>query len=403
MKKIALVAYALNIGGMETFLLGLARHLKTKGMAPTFVITDYIGPWHKKPVADGFAVEAILPRIWQSRARHARRVAACLKKFDIVLINHSAAAQSSLGLLPKSVVAIPVLHNDSASIYTVGLANRQNSDLVVAVSERIRLQSIARGISPEQIRCVKYGVEVVKDLQNAARNSSKDTLLRIAFVGRIEHRQKGVLHLPGILHGMTARGIRFHCDIIGGGGDMGELRVQMMAAVPPGAVTFHGPLPHENAMRVLQDADALLMPSNYEGQGIVIFEAMMRGVVPVVSNLRDVTDTVIAHGKNGILVKAGDEYGFADALAQLANDRKLLAKMSRAARQTALEEYGVGAMVQQYLDIFAVCGQKHDNPGFNGRTGTLHYPLLGRWPGIPSGIVNMIVRAKKVLKKLFKI
>lgn len=89
--KIALVTYALNIGGMES----------------TFVVTDSTGAWHENPLADGFRVLGVLPRMWQSSRRHAKRVAKALRDFDAVILNQSRAAQSAAVLLPIESLRSP--------------------------------------------------------------------------------------------------------------------------------------------------------------------------------------------------------------------------------------------------------------------------------------------------------
>ena len=386
MKKIALVTYALNVGGMETFMLGLARQLRTEGLEPTFVITDSIGPWHDKPRSEDFDVLSIVQSTWQSRITHTKNVAECLKQFDVVLLNHSASAQSSLGLLPESLVAIPILHNDDEAIYSVGLSNEDNIDIVVTVSERLRTQAIARGMPAERVFCISNGVEVFPDFPKESRSVGNNGPLRIAFIGRIVHRQKGVFYLPGILGKLSARNIPVRMDIIGSGSDLESLRERVAAADINAQVRFHGALPHEDAMRLLQDADVLIMPSHYEGQGIVLLEAMARAVVPVVSHLQGITNVVIANGVNGILVPVGDEEGLAGALAHLADDRQRLECMAKAAWQATLNRYSLGIMAKQYLSLIEECCEKRRQGKMPSRSGELYFSLLGRHPRVPLGL-----------------
>ncbi|MCM2356993.1 MAG: glycosyltransferase family 4 protein [Geobacteraceae bacterium] len=393
MKKIALVTYALNVGGMETFMLGLARHLRAGGLDPAFVITDYIGPWHEKPRAEGLVVHTILQSTWQSRIAHTKNVAECLREFDVVLLNHSVSAQSSLGLLPQSLVAISILHNDDESIYAVGLSNQDNIDNVVTVSERLRIQAIARGMPAERVRCIRNGVEVFPGFPKGSRPFDTDGPLRVAFVGRIEHRQKGVFYLPGILARLSARNIPLQMDIIGSGSDLELLRQRVAAADIKARVRFHGSLTHEDAMRLLQAADVLIMPSHYEGQGVVLFEAMARAVVPVASHLSGVTNVVIADGVNGMLVPVGAEEGFAEALATLSGDRQQLECMARAAWQAALKEYSIETMAAEYTDLMTECRGRR-NGEMPRRTGIIDRTLLGRYPEIPRGMGSMAARMR---------
>jgi glycosyltransferase involved in cell wall biosynthesis len=58
-------------------------------------------------------------------------------------------------------------------------------------------------------------------------------------------------------------------------------------------------------VKVLCDADVLLMPSRFEGLPLALLESMAAGCVPVVSN-RGSISTVVEDGRNGFLVEPGD-------------------------------------------------------------------------------------------------
>lgn len=381
--NVALVTYALNIGGMESFLFGLARNLRTMGAESTFVLTEAPGDWHANPLAEGFRVMSVLPRKWQSRRRHSRRVAEALRGFDAVILNHSRAAQSAAGLFPDRAAVISVLHNDMDDVYRVGLANQANVDRFVAVGEQVRREAIRRGAPPERLSCIRNGVEVFHEYPKTGGRSCADGLLRMIYVGRIEHGQKGVFYLPAIVAGARERGAAVTLDVVGDGSDCPELRARVEGLGLSGLVAFHGALPHAETMRMLGDADVLIMPSHYEGQPITLFEAMARGVVPVASLLPGITDSVIADGMDGLLAPVGDERAFADKLARLAADRELVAALSRAAWQSAVDNFGCEAMTRQYVSLVRRCLEERRDVRLGRRTGKLYLPLLGKRSAFP--------------------
>ena len=381
--KVALVTYALNIGGMESFLFGLARRLRDSGMQPAFVVTESAGDWHGRPRDEGFEVMAVLPRRWQSRRRHARRVAAALRGFDAVLLNHSSAAQCAAGLLPDTTAVIAVLHNDMDDVYRIGLANQSDVDRFVAVGEQVRDEALRRGAPPARVSFIRNGVEVFREYPKNDSTSCLRQPLRVMYIGRIEHRQKGVFHLPGIAAGVRDRGAGATFDVIGDGSDLAELRLRVREAGLAGAVTFHGALPHAETTVLLRAADVLIMPSHYEGQPVALFEAMARGVVPLVSRLPGITDTVIADGADGLLAPVGDESAFVDRLVSLAENRERVSAMSRAAWQSALERFGEETMARRYVDLMETCWQERRNGAAGGRSRRLYLPLLGKRSQFP--------------------
>jgi glycosyltransferase involved in cell wall biosynthesis len=136
-------------------------------------------------------------------------------------------------------------------------------------------------------------------------------------------------------------------------------------------------------MQYLQAADALLMPSYFEGQPITLFEAMARGVVPGASLLPGITDTVVSSGSDGFLVRVGDEAGFADALARL-TDPAAYAGMSPNAWEKAREHFSVGAMTRSYLKLISLCRERRKERLAPGRSGDIDLSLLGKRSGIPA-------------------
>ncbi len=394
--KVALVTYALNVGGLETFMIGLAHQLRAKGLEPTFVITDFIGPWHNKPLEEGFKIETILSSLWQSRIGHARALAHVLSSFDVILLNHSLVAQSALGMLPESCVAVSILHNDHDAIYNVGLANIENVDRIVAVSEKVRAEAIRRGAPPEKVRFIRNGVDIFANYPKVDRPSLPNEPLKVVYVGTIEHAQKGVFYLPGIMSKVAQRGYPVSLEVVGDGKDMAPLR-EKFTKLPQTNVHFHGALPHDEAMDILLASDVLLLPSHHEGQPLVLFEAMARGVVPVVSNLDKITNTVVTNGRSGILVTVGDEEAFAQAIITLAGNRAVLRNISMTAWQIARDECSIDIMALNYMNLITESIKKRRECQGLKRSDRINVKLLGRYSRTPLILQQLASRVKNIV------
>jgi glycosyltransferase involved in cell wall biosynthesis len=383
--KIALVVYALNVGGMETVLLQLAAALRRKGCDVAFVVTESVGAWHGLPRQQGIEVHDVLPAAHQSNIGHARRVAQVLAGFDVCLLNHSRFAQGILGLLPPGTCTIAILHNLHPDIFRVGLANPANLDAAVAVGEAVRREAERLAGSTLTVRHIPNGIAMPQVPARAVRDASEP--LRLACLGRVEHQQKGVLYLPQIAAGLLQRGVAFSLDVVGDGPDLPQLSAALAAQCPAAAVTLHGSLAQESAMQVLQRCDVLLLPSHFEGQPLVLLEAMARGVVPVASRLEGVTDTVIDHERCGLLAAAGKPDEFAAAIARLGADRDLLTQLSAAARSRVREQFDADVMADRYL---ALIGELRARP--RTRTGRVDKSVLGRGAHLPVAVRQVAVR-----------
>lgn len=109
-------------------------------------------------------------------------------------------------------------------------------------------------------------------------------------------------------------------------------RMQREAADQGLAVRFLGSLPDGQVRRMLETHHVLVVPSQYEGFGIVYLEAMGFGVVPVATR-SGAAGEIIDHGKNGILIDAGDWRALALELSRLAGDGQKWQALSRGAQE----------------------------------------------------------------------
>ena len=96
-------------------------------------------------------------------------------------------------------------------------------------------------------------------------------------------------------------------------------------------VTFHSSLNNQPLIEKLKQAHVLVVPSSYEGFGIVYLEGMGFGL-PAIGTTLGAASEVIEDGKTGYLIQPGDAQGLANRLKVLNERRDLLLEMSLAAR-----------------------------------------------------------------------
>lgn len=116
-------------------------------------------------------------------------------------------------------------------------------------------------------------------------------------------------------------------------------------------VELRGSVPEEDLPALYQGASLFLLPSNEEGWGLVLVEAMASGL-PVVATRTDGAAEIVREGETGHLVPVGDSETLA-ARALDVNDRPDLARrMGNEGRRVAEKELSREACGRRFVDAW---------------------------------------------------
>jgi len=116
-------------------------------------------------------------------------------------------------------------------------------------------------------------------------------------------------------------------------------------------VTFVERPDQDALVRLYQGASVFALPSDEEGFGMVLLEAMACGV-PVVSTRSGGPDGIITDGVDGYLVPLDDAPALSDRLARLLQDSTRNIDMGRRARQTIEERYDERVAGEAFIDVW---------------------------------------------------
>ena len=104
-----------------------------------------------------------------------------------------------------------------------------------------------------------------------------------------------------------------------------------------------GAVPRGRMPELYDWADVFVMPTFSDTMGVVILEAMARGV-PVITTHNSGGPDLLEHGRDGFILDAGDSSAVAEILLGLASDRQKLIDISRSALKRSeyfnMEKYG---------------------------------------------------------------
>lgn len=157
-----------------------------------------------------------------------------------------------------------------------------------------------------------------------AARAVEPTPLRLVFLGNLTPR-KGLHTLLDALARLAGASITL--NVIGSLNADPPYAAAMQRRAHNLPVTFHGPLDNEALSQKLKAAHVLVVPSSYEGFGIVYLEGMGFGL-PAIGTTAGAAGEIIQHGRTGFLIPPGDSAALAAHLSELAANRPALAHMS---------------------------------------------------------------------------
>jgi glycosyltransferase involved in cell wall biosynthesis len=169
----------------------------------------------------------------------------------------------------------------------------------------------------------------------------------IKALGRFVHK-KGFDTLVDALARVRAAGIDARLVIGGDGPERGALEARIAALGLGGEIALPGWI--EDVAVFLADAQIFVLPSRDEPFGIVVLEAMARGV-PIVTTPADGPREVL-DGVAWFSADAGAP-ALADAVVQALRDRPTTLAFASAALRRFNERYSATQVVARYLDLYA--------------------------------------------------
>lgn len=168
---------------------------------------------------------------------------------------------------------------------------------------------------------IPYGSPQPVDQPNFSRHKK----LNVLFVGGLSQR-KGLSYL---LDAANLLNDKIELTIIGS-------RIAECAPLDAALQQYRyiPSLPHHEILKEMDRHDVFVFPSLFEGFGLVILEAMARGI-PVIATPHTAGPDVITDGEDGYIVPIRSHQAIAEKLELLAGDRDLLDQLKTAALSKA--------------------------------------------------------------------
>ena len=223
------------------------------------------------------------------------------------------------------------------------------TDQLLAVGAKVKDDLLAAGIGNQS----KFGVmppglqlaEVPSRSYARRELGLNDNVIYCAFIGRITQIKRPDRFLD-VAAEIKSRGIDLHFVVAGAGELLQYCQDRAESENLP--VTFLGW--REDIEVVLAAADFVLLTSDNEGTPLSLIQAGMVGIPVVATNVGS-TNEIVVNGETGLLTDLSVKE-LSDAVAKVATDSALRAKMGTAGKEYTLARYGVSRLVKDHQDLY---------------------------------------------------
>jgi glycosyltransferase involved in cell wall biosynthesis len=274
-------------------------------------------------------------------------------------------------IFKPALASIPLVRTIHNSVYWVprqGLGRwcerRMPRSFVAGVSRaaleafaQLRQQSGA-GPLPVPPRVIYNGVPAGPSGQH--REPLGACPIRLLFGGRLED-QKAADLLPEIIRRVRAPG---PCELSICGLGTYEATLRQFAASPPPGWTIRMEGPVWNLPSRMPQFDLLLMPSRYEGFGLMAVESLLADVPVVATGAPGLTEALPPNYP--WMAPPGDAVAYAELLSRVLAQPQSWAAVAKAGASFARQHFTTGAMCEGYRQLFEEAAAKVADPVARG-------------------------------------
>ena len=358
-----------TVGGCEQHVLALLTRLNRERFEPWLACFE-AEPDEATPMMPLFRAAGV--RAIDLRARRRTDPAALWRfrqllrrgEFDIV---HAHSFRTELGsvlwgrLQGLAPIVVRTVHNVdefyvSPRYSALSRLSAHGLHRIVAISDAVAEYLRHEAALPdEKVIRIHYGIDpspFQPDLPPPSRRPDGDPLRRptLGVVARLAP-QKGHRVLFDALPAVRSEIPNVYVRLVGHEelSTAAELRAYAVERGVADLVTFEGF--RADVARVMADMDVFVLPSLWEGFGLVLLEEMAAGR-PVVASAVGPIPEIVVDGVTGLLVPPGDPAALAEATIRLLRDPELAAALGRAGRARVERELRVDTMVERTESLY---------------------------------------------------
>lgn len=257
------------------------------------------------------------------------------------------------------------------------------SDGITAVSDFLKRETVQRfhiparaiEVIPNFVDPAVYDRDAYPCRRGAFLQPGEKMVIHVSNFRAVKRVRDVVRVFAGILREVPARLV-----MVGDGPDRPEAAEEAERLGIEDRVVFLGK--QDSVAELLACADLMLLPSASESFGLAALEAMASGT-PVVATRVGGVPEVVEEGVTGFLAEPGAVEEMAEQAVALLRDPDRWSRMSRDAREAAVERFGAARVVPRYESFYERI-LAEEGPGLDG---------AGERTPVPSGVARAVETA----------
>ncbi len=361
--RILLLTTHLNIGGISTYTVTLAKALKSKGHE-VFVASNggvltpeltQAGISHIK--IDILTKSELSPKVF----RAVFEISKIVKRLGIDIIHSQTRITQAAGFFISKSCGIPMVttchgffrRNIGRTILPAW------GEKVIAISDAVRENLINYfGVNKDRVCLIYNGIEVkkfLKDFQEEEKDKLKDKFgikRNYSVIGMIARftPDKGYYTLLRAFYRIVREKPNVQLVLVGGGDRKQDIINLSQRLDISDDVIFVKP--QINTVNALAVMDVFMFtPERREGLGLALLEALASGKPVVATNVGGIS-SIVEDGVNGFLVEPSKPEVLVEPVLKLLKDKALYAKMAQAGRETVVGKFSINGMADKTEELY---------------------------------------------------
>lgn len=352
--NLAFIICSLPFGGAERLVLNLIQNLD-KNIFNIHLITIMGGGG----LLPEFEKLNITIKIFHKKTKFGLGVIFKIKKYlvkeKIVLVHTHLFAGDTWGRLAARLAHVPIIisteHNinlDEGKLKKIIKKILSNfSQKIVAVSNQVKKYQVeVEKIPTHKLMVINNGINLA-DFPFYPKSIKRDPTLVLGVIGRLEP-QKGQIVALQAAQQLENQGIKAQL-IIKGNGSLKNYLLKKAVELKLKNIVWEEASTEVSSF--YQRLDFLIIPSLWEGFGLVALESMASNTPVIASRVGGLTD-IIKDNYNGFLFTPGDYLALADLIKNLSKKYETLEEIKTSARLTVEQNFDITKTVEQYQDLY---------------------------------------------------